>query len=96
MDGKFFFKNNEIKTLEELLYKYGKDEFMSPYRSTITLIELFFHNEKEMNKIIPNYKSYNCSFEYETPVVRGIGKASCTDLMIYNKGTERPFDYICL
>ena len=84
MDGKFFFKNNEIKTLEELLYKYGKDEFMSPYRSTITLIELFFHNEKEMNKIIPNYKSYNCSFEYETPVVRGIGKASCTDLMIYN------------
>ncbi len=84
MYGRIFFKNNEIKTIEQLLNQYGEDEFMSPYRSTIPLIELFFHNETEMNKIIPNYRSCNCSFEYETPVLRGKGKASCTDLMIYN------------
>lgn len=84
MDGRLFYNNNEIKTIEELIDNYGDDEFMSPYRSTIPLIELFFHNETEMNKLIPNYKSYNCSFEYMTPVLKGKGKASCTDLMIYN------------
>lgn len=89
MNGKITYKMNEIKKIDELLYKYGKEEFKSPYRSTIPLIELFFHNESEMENIIQNYKSYTCSFEYETPVVRGKGKASCTDLMIYN--TEQVF-----
>lgn len=84
MNEKITFKMNEIKTIDALLYQYGEDEFKSPYRSTIPLIELFFHNETELEKIIPGYKSLSSSFEYETPVVRGRGKASCTDLMIYN------------
>ena len=55
MNGKITYKMNEIKKIDELLYKYGKEEFKSPYRSTIPLIELFFHNESEMENIIQNY-----------------------------------------
>ena len=50
MNEKITFKMNEIKTIDALLYQYGEDEFKSPYRSTIPLIELFFHNETELEK----------------------------------------------
>lgn len=79
-----WYKNNEIKNKVELMSNYGAKEFASPYRSTIPLIELFFENESEMEKIIPNFQANNCVFEYGTPVQKGKGKVSCTDLMIFN------------
>ena len=80
------YKNKVIKNKEDLMSKYGSQEFASPYRSTIPLIELFFNNESEMEKIIPGFQTYNCVFEYGTPVkgIRNIDR-SYTDLMIYNE-----------
>lgn len=70
--------------IEELISCYGDKEFSSPYRSTIPLIELFFKNKNVLEKIIPNIQEYETVFEYETKVQKGKGKASCTDLMIFN------------
>ena len=78
------YKDNEVCNLEELIDSYGNNEFSSPFRSTIPLIELVFHNESVIEKLIPSFQKYNCVFEYGTPVESGKGKASCTDLMVYN------------
>ncbi len=79
------YKNIEVTNIEELLRHYRKNDFSSPYRSTIPLIELFFRNGAELEKIIPEYKSYTCTFEYKLPVVHGKGFPYCSDLMIYNE-----------
>lgn len=78
------YKTSTVQTIDELLSKYGTQEFASPYRSTIPLIELVFRNESVLEKIIPSYQNMELVFEYETPVEKGKGRASCTDLMIFN------------
>lgn len=78
------YKEQKITSMSDLISLYGKREFASPYRSTIPLISLFFQNESTLNEIIPDFKSYECVFEYKTPVQKGKGYASCTDLMIFN------------
>lgn len=81
------YKGNLINSnsIQELICYYGDKEFSSPYRSTIPLIELFFRNKSILEKIIPNIQKYECVFEYETKVQKGSGKASCTDLMVFNE-----------
>ena len=80
----FFYKTKAIHSIVELISCYGNHEFYSPLRSTIPLIQLIFHNPDALRQIIPDFDSCKCVFEYETPVQKGKGLPSCTDLMIYN------------
>lgn len=78
------FKDEKIDKFYQLIEKFGSNEFRSPYRSTIPLLLLF--KERQINdfglientdKTEPKY-----IFEFETPVRKGKGLPSCTDLMI--------------
>lgn len=99
------FKGKLISSFDELVGSYGKAEFKSPYRSTIPLLcffrskqwaELIFFNEIDVN-------SATYDFENETPVRKGVGIPSCTDLMITTenhcigieaKRTEPPYETV--
>jgi len=84
METKLYYKKDKINSINELIKKYSINEFKSPFRSTIPLLILY--------KIQPNNcfglmeESYESNekyiFEFETPVTKGIGNPSCTDLMI--------------
>lgn len=80
-----FYKKTEINNIEQLLNCYSSHEFLSPFRSTIPLIHQLFHNLDTIKQIIPNLESYIFELEYETKVQKGKGRASCTDLMVYNQ-----------
>lgn len=78
------YKTKKVNSKTELLSKYSKKEFNSPFRSTISLIELFFENPKELEKVIPGVNTYEAVFEDETKALDGTGPASCTDLRLFN------------
>ena len=80
-----FYKKTEINNIEQLLNCYSSHEFLSPFRSTIPLIHQLFYNLDTIKQIIPNLESYIFELEYETKVQKGKGRASCTDLMVYNQ-----------
>ena len=80
-----FHKKTEINSMEQLLKCYGSNEFSSPFRSTIPLLHQLFYNLDTIKQIIPNSESYTFELEYETKVQKGKGRASCTDLMVYNQ-----------
>lgn len=79
-------KTQELNSIDELYCKYNKKEFKSPFRSTIPLILLFKNNILQDLELLKSVDKDNLNyiFEYETPVCKGKGKASCTDLMIEN------------
>lgn len=80
------YKNIEVNSVYELITSYSKSEFDSPFRSTIPLVmtvqyfpQLFLKltNNKELSE-------YKIIFEYETPVQKGKGLPSYSDLMLLN------------
>ena len=84
MEKDISYKGQPINSFQELVSKYGKAEFKSPYRSTIPLLLLFnsetWHQLNFISDIDQSSVTY--IFENETPVRKGVGRASCTDLMI--------------
>ena len=64
--------------------KYGTDEFKSPFRSTIPLLNLYKVQPSNCFGLIEQSNESHAKyiFEFETPVAKGIGRPSCTDLMI--------------
>ncbi len=76
------YKQNVINSKEELISNYGCKEFASPYRSTIPLIELAYGNNDLLKGLLPFSENAELVFEYETPVKKGEGPPSCTDLVI--------------
>lgn len=102
MKNEVHFKDVKMNSFNEILDKYGKNEFKSPYRSTIPLLVLF------KSEVWNNFGLIAASdkdkikyfFESETKVIKGKGRASCTDLMIISndvciaveaKRTEPPY-----
>lgn len=84
MKNQVYFKKGKINSFNDILFKYGKKEFNSPYRSTIPLL-LLFKSElwNDFNLINSSEKnSIEYFFEHETKVIKGQGGSSCTDLMI--------------
>lgn len=73
-----------MNKLEEILKTFNKKEFKSPFRSTIPLITLFNQNYFERIEIeeLRNEIAIKHTFEHKTPVLKGRGFPSCTDLMI--------------
>jgi hypothetical protein len=84
MKNDIYFKDEKINSFNEIVDKYGKNEFKSPYLSTIPLL-VFFKSELWNNfGLIADSDKLKVKyfFEWETEVVKGKGRASCTDLMI--------------
>jgi len=75
-----YYKKQKIASINDIYEKYSKSEFKSPYRSTIPLIFLFKNNQIPFGT--KNTSDVKYFFEFETPVTKGIGRPSCTDLMI--------------
>lgn len=102
MKSEVYFKKEKINSFNEIVYKYGKNEFKSPYRSTIPLLILFKSEVWNNFGLIADSDKDNIKyfFESETIVIKGKGRASCTDLMIISsdiciaveaKRTEPPY-----
>jgi hypothetical protein len=97
--------NNPIVKIDDIYYKYSKNEFQSPYRSTIPLIVLF-KSDQTLNLEMINTKSntdIKYTFEYQLHNNQVRSHPSCTDLMIeYTNGciaieakrTEPPYDTV--
>ena len=79
------YKDTLVKDKSELISKYGKGEFDSPFRSTIPLIELVFE-EKLLKELLGYGSNAKFVFEHETHVKKGKGFPSCTDLVISDDG----------
>lgn len=79
-----YFKKHEFKSVDNIYDSYNAKEFRSPFRSTIPLLVMIKNNQIPVELA----KQYNCNekprliLEYETPVAKGKGLPSCTDLMI--------------
>lgn len=102
MKNEVYFKDEKINSFNEIIDKYGKNEFKSPYRSTIPLLALFKSEVWNNFGLIAESDKDNIKyfFESETKVIKGKGRASCTDLMIISndiciaveaKRTEPPY-----
>lgn len=105
MKNEVHFKKEKINSFNEIVDKYGKNEFKSPYRSTIPLLVLFKSEVWNNFGLIADSDKDKIKyfFEWETKVVKGKGRASCTDLMIISddvciaveaKRTEPPYESV--
>lgn len=78
------YKETDCPTFDFLIDQFPDKEFKSPYRSTIPLLVLFCNRTNELNAF-NDYNKYVAPefiFEHETPVKKGKGKPSCSDLVI--------------
>lgn len=78
-----FYQNKQIKSKQELINCYSKNEFSSPFRSTIPLIELFFENTDVLQQVIHNVNDYELIFEKKTKIKES-RRASFSDLCFQN------------
>jgi hypothetical protein len=79
------FKQKECKTIENVIERFPKKEFFSPYRSTIPLIILIKDYFELFQQVVGVQKIEKIIFEYETPVKKGRGLPSCSDALIVSK-----------
>ena len=79
------YKDTFVNDKGDLISKYGKGEFDSPFRSTIPLIELVFE-EKLLKESFDYDSNAKFVFEHATSVKKGKGFPSCTDLVISDDG----------
>jgi hypothetical protein len=105
MKKEIFYKKQRINKFNGIVRKYSKSEFNSPYRSTIPLL-LLFNNKEWVNFSLISSQDVcviEYIFEHETSVIKGKGRASCTDLMIISddscisveaKRTEPPYETV--
>ena len=84
MKKEICYKKEKIDEFNDMLDKYGKNEFKSPFRSTVPLLVLFKSEAWNNFGLIADSDMDNIKyfFEYETKVIKGKGRASCSDLMI--------------
>lgn len=84
MSKKINYKKESFETLNDLILNYNKNEFKSPYRSTIPLLILFKLNPNISFGLVKSSEEKKAKYtlEFETPVIKGKGRSSCTDLMI--------------
>lgn len=105
----FNYKGTKCTSIEEFLDLFPQEnserenvtgEFSSPFRSTIPLIILYKDFPEFLN---PFGIAGEYIFEYETKPKKGIGRASCSDLVGYDsktclvveaKRTEPPYDLV--
>lgn len=81
-----FYQDKKVNSKQDLLRSYSKDEFSSPFRSTIPLIELYFENREVLQQIIPNYNDFETIFEKKTKIKES-KRASFSDLCLKNDST---------
>ena len=86
MQIEWAFKGNEFAGHDALLDRYPNDEFDSPTRSTIPLLEHWRSPKQRMLELtsalgLPVPPRVQLNFEHTVCPPRGRGKASCTDLM---------------
>ena len=105
MKKELYFKKKELKNIDDLIVNFNSKEFKSPLRSTIPLLQMYNFEPDNSFGLIDTILEKNIKyiFEYETPVLKGKGRASCTDLMIVSdnsciaieaKWTEPPYQII--
>jgi len=85
-----YFKDKKINSVDELYDEYSKDEFKSPFRSTIPLIILFKKNHLQKLEVFSfsEKDKIKYTFEYKVPVRKGEGNSSYTDLMIITENSS--------
>ena len=76
-----------VDEFDDLLERYERNEFASPYRSTVPLLSYWRDAEARSVELADALgfhlgQSLNLHFEFEVPVQRGSGFPSCTDLML--------------
>ena len=82
-----------VDGFDDLLTRYGRSEFKSPYRSTVPLLSYWRevgHSAMEVGKGLGFVLEAPLvlHFEFEVPVQRGSGYPSCTDLMLRSGETS--------
>ena len=86
MAMRYHYGNPESSTnIGELISLYPRDEFASPTRSTIPLLDLLTHSPKVFERIISELgfpKHSELYLEYKVKPKEGRGKASQTDAML--------------
>lgn len=89
MEEGLYFKEEKLHSFNELIYKFNVKEFKSPYRSTIPLLALYKAQPYLHFGLASDTEAMNAKyiFEFETPVTKGKGLPSCTDLMIEYSST---------
>lgn len=102
MAAELFYKSKKFDSIDTIIEKYSLREFKSPYRSTIPLLILYRESLDNLFGLIDFEFEENLKydFEFETKVLNGRGRSSCTDLMITSsdsciaveaKWTEPPY-----
>lgn len=81
------YQNNSVANFTELINKYNPSEIDSPRRSTVHLLVFWKDTQKRIEQLFfdlnlnkPN--NVTACFEYRTPIQKGSGKPSYTDLML--------------
>ena len=87
------YAGDNVGGFEELIERYGSKEFASPKRSTVPLLAYWRDADRRAGEFTGALgftltDSVCLNFEHEVPVQRGIGKPSCTDLMLRSGGVS--------
>ncbi len=78
-----------VSTATEALSFYDDNEFMSPTRSTIPLLDLLIHSPDVFKKIVRECGAegeFDVTLEYKVKPFKGKGNASHTDAMVISNG----------
>jgi hypothetical protein len=78
-------KENPLGSVDEVLEKFAKKEFQSPYRSTVALLSWLKHEPESVLTLLRELgskDSVELFIEYKVPPQNGRGNASHTDLMV--------------
>ena len=87
MQIEWAFSGSGVAGLNALFDRYSVQEFDSPTRSTIPLLEYWRSPEERMQELtaalrLPLPRRVELNFEHTVHPPRGHGKPSCTDLMV--------------
>jgi hypothetical protein len=101
-----YFDRKPVPNFPALLHSYNRDEFDSPYRSTVPLLALLRDKQNTLLKILSDCQAsmqVDFHFEFKVGQSEGRGKPSHTDLMaisdaaciaVESKWTEPPYENI--
>jgi len=84
---KKYYKTTLSTSVEELLSLFPYEEFKSPFRSTVALINYVEHGSF-LKVINADYDDTKIVYEYEVQVLEGFGRPSCSDLLVQTQNTS--------
>ncbi len=106
IEPNFYFDRTPVRDFAALLHSYSRDEFDSPYRSTVPLLALVKDKRNTLREILTACHAsmpVDFHFEFKVGQSKARGKPSHTDLMVISepvciaieaKWTEPPYESV--